>query len=135
MSKDFTITSLPGSISSWQDQMAAWPPNTPYTLINSVVLPSTEDADLFLQSWESLAGIMRSQPGFLSAQMYRACPDKEGQSNVFVLIAVWESVAAYQAAGQLPDIADATKALPKGTTEYFLMATKISVPGLCTALG
>ncbi|KIW21159.1 hypothetical protein PV08_01739 [Exophiala spinifera] len=131
--QDFTVTSFPGLVSSWKDQMAAWPANTPYTLVNNVVLPSTEDAEAFLKLWESIAGKMRNQPGFPSAQMYRAYPDKEGQSNVFVMVAVWESVAAYKAAGQMPELADAIKALPKGTTEYLLMATKISEPGSCTA--
>ncbi len=89
--------------------------------------------DAFLKAWADVAGIMKGQSGFLSAQLYRGCPDKNGRNNILVLVAVWESVAAYQAAGQRPELQEAIVKFPKGTVEHFLMATKVAVPGLCTA--
>lgn len=124
------IKSFPGALVPIQTQLETLPENTPFTFINTVVLPSADDEQPFLAQWAKGARQMKSSDGLISAQMYRGCPDEK--NHVFVLVVVWESVGAFQAAFNKTEFQDKLSGFPDGTRKFHLMATKIAVQGVCT---
>jgi heme-degrading monooxygenase HmoA len=98
----------------------------PVIMIGSyVVAPGQMDA--FLEAWTALANVMKAQPGFLSSQVHRAI----GGANVFMNYAVWESLAAFQAAYDNPVFWETHKNMPKDFVGRQLLVQKIAIPGLC----
>jgi heme-degrading monooxygenase HmoA len=58
----------------------------PIILINKIDV-NPNNIDQFLKAWENDAAIMKQQPGFISAQLYRGIAG----SRTFINYAVWES--------------------------------------------
>lgn len=132
MSDGFSIVTFPGSIVSKDDQINH-NPGIPFTFIVTVVLKSPDDEQPFLTQWEKLAALFKSKSGYISGQLYQGCPNKDGLNNILVLVAVWQSTDAYVAAGKDAAALNIIAGFPSGIVEYQVMATKIAVPGFCTA--
>jgi len=133
MAETPTQKSLPGSLVSTQNQLEAYDPNSPFTFINTFILPSPDVEEAFLESWANVARFMKTQHGLISAQLYRGCPDKDNRNNIFTMVVVWESVLAYREMLQNPELLKVHRGFPEGTEEFYVMATKVAVPGVCTA--
>jgi heme-degrading monooxygenase HmoA len=65
----------------------------PVILINKFNVES-EEIDQFLEAWAADAGIMKQQPGFISAQLHRG----NAGSCLFINYAVWESTEHFKRA-------------------------------------
>lgn len=133
MAEGHKLASYPGTIVPIQTQMEHHPENTPFTFINQVMLSSADDEDAFLDSWAPDAQLMKAQSGLISVQLYRGCPDEKNRNNVLFLMAVWESVKAFQDAASNPELHKIIRTFPSGTNIHHCMTTKVAVPGVCTA--
>ncbi|KAH9209017.1 antibiotic biosynthesis monooxygenase [Leptodontidium sp. 2 PMI_412] len=100
------------------------------TIINTFVLKSANDADLFLENWLRDANYMKKQYGMLSTQLHRAVGE---ESNVFVNIVSWESTEAFRRAFHNPEFQMHIGNFPSGTDVFPVLLKKIAVPGICTA--
>jgi hypothetical protein len=97
----------------------------PVTLINTYNV-NPDDVDQFLKMWTSRAEIIKKQPGFISAQLYRGISG----SSSFINCMVWESAALFKRAfnnrGSIP-----YPDYPAGTVESAHLFKKVAVPGIC----
>ena len=87
------------------------------------------DEQAFLQAWQSDAGFMKRQPGFISAQLHRAI----GESPTYLNLAVWESTADFRAAFTHPEFAAKRSAYPPSAVASPHLFQKVAVPGICVA--
>ncbi|GFF94839.1 hypothetical protein IFM53868_07720 [Aspergillus udagawae] len=99
----------------------------PVTLVNTFVVPQGR-MDEFLSVWKVDAAIMKAQPGFLSAQLYRGV-----ESNVIINVANWETSANLAKAVLSPDFQENLKRSPEGLKIYPQLPEKMAIPNLCTA--
>ena len=77
-------------------QMAA--DEGPVVLIN-IFTVAPEEEDALIEAWAHDAAFMKEQPGYISTQMYQG----QAGSSTFMNYAIWESVAAFQAAFTNPE--------------------------------
>ena len=97
-------------------------------LINTFVV-APEDADALQEAWAGDAGVMKSQPGFISTQLHRGIAG----SGVFLNYAVWQSTAHFRAAFSNPEFRARLGAYPAGATVSPHLFRKVEVPGICVA--
>lgn len=100
----------------------------PVVLINTFVV-APEDADALQEAWAGDAGVMKSQPGFISTQLHRGIAG----SGVFLNYAVWQSTAHFRAAFSNPEFRARLGAYPAGATVSPHLFRKVEVPGICVA--
>src|SRR5712672_4249861 len=79
----------------------------PVMLVNVFTLDKA-DEQTFLEAWQTDAGFMKRQPGFISAQLHRAI----GESPTYLNVAVWESTADFRAAFLQPKVRAKLSAYP-----------------------
>jgi len=103
-------------------------PAAPVVLANVFTLDKA-DEQAFLQAWQSDAGFMKRQPGFISAQLHRAI----GESPTYLNLAVWESTADFRAAFTHPEFAAKRSAYPPSAVASPHLFQKVAVPGICVA--
>ena len=85
------------------------------TVINPFEVPRGRE-DEALSMWETFAEYFRKQPGYISTKLHKAInPDAKFH---LVNIAEWESVEAFQAALNNPEIQDIAKDLPSDIPHY-----------------
>jgi heme-degrading monooxygenase HmoA len=101
----------------------------PVVLVN-VLTVDPDDTDQLLQAWAIDARQMKTQPGFISTQLYRGIAG----SGTFVNHAVWESTAHYRAAR----LNDAARAAARASYPDSLVARPhlvraVAVEGVCVA--
>jgi len=128
MSKTLIVQDLPNATVSFATQLDQL--GGPVTLINTFVLPSAESEGPFRAHWESDAGLMKAQYGMLSAQLHQALGS---ENNVFINVAIWESMDAFRQAFQSHQFQQTLSGYPAGTTMYPVLARKVAVPGICVA--
>ncbi|KIN09013.1 hypothetical protein OIDMADRAFT_48849 [Oidiodendron maius Zn] len=126
MSANLIVKEFLGAFTPFESQLEG--EAGPITFINTFVLPSTEAVEPFLAHWNDDGAYMKSQYGMLSAQLHRSLGHG---SNVFVNVAIWESLDAFRRAFQNPDFQRTFSEFPKGTHMYPLVLTKVAVPGVC----
>jgi heme-degrading monooxygenase HmoA len=97
----------------------------PVVLINKFTV-APEEADQFLDAWAADAAFMKSQPGFISAQLHRGI----GESSVFLNYAVWESTEAFARAFAQPAFRSSLGKYPPSTVASPHLFTKVTVPGI-----
>jgi heme-degrading monooxygenase HmoA len=98
----------------------------PVILVNTFqVAPA--DADALVTAWAADAAHLKSQPGFISAQLHRGIAG----SAVFCNLAVWESVAAFRAAFGDPRFQAGLARYPDSTLASPHLFQKLAVPGIC----
>ncbi|KAH7372058.1 antibiotic biosynthesis monooxygenase [Cadophora sp. MPI-SDFR-AT-0126] len=100
------------------------------TIINTFVLKSSNEAELFLENWQRDSDFMRKQYGMLSTQLHRALGEA---SNMFVNVTQWESTKAFREAFHNPEFQMHLKNFPAGTHVYPVLLKKIAMPNACTA--
>lgn len=100
----------------------------PVTLVNTVIVPR-ELMEEFLCLWQEDASFMKSQPGFISTQLFRGTAD----SQVLFNEAVWESTEALATAYAKPEFHAKASQYPDGMTAYPHVFQKVAVEGVCVA--
>lgn len=114
------------NVTTLESQMTAV--GGPVTLINRFSVPP-DDMNEVLKVWAADAAFMKSQPGFISTQLYKGI---EG-SGTLINVAVWESVEQFQAAFRQPDFLEMMKRYPDGCTTSPHLFKKVAVAGICVA--
>ncbi|CAL5870297.1 uncharacterized protein PFLUO_LOCUS4532 [Penicillium psychrofluorescens] len=99
----------------------------PVTLVNTFIVPEGKMDD-FLDVWKSDAGIMKAQPGFLSAQLYGGV-----DSNVIINVANWETSTNLADAIMQPKFQANLKKYPEGLKVLPQLLQKMAIPNFCTA--
>src|SRR5262245_40858920 len=100
----------------------------PVILINKFnVRP--EDADRLLQCWAADAAFLKTQPGYISAQLHRGI----GGSCTFLNYAVWESAEMFTNAISKPEFQSKMAEYPDGVVASPHLFRKVAVPGICIA--
>lgn len=122
-----SLLDVPGTKTPFLSQLAT--DTGPVTFMNTFVLQSVADEKEFLANWELDGQHMKSQPGMLSAQLYRSLG---AEGNVFVNIAVWESTGAFRKAFEDPEFRKHAGGYPGGVVAYPVVLTKAAVSGVCT---
>lgn len=107
------------TLSTQMDQNIA-----PVILINEISV-DPENIEEFLKVWAKDANIMKQQPGFISAQLYRGIAG----SCMFINCAVWESTDSYKRAFDNPDLSKLSD-FPANSVSPHLFK-KVAVPRIC----
>ena len=96
-------------------------------LINKIDV-NPNNIDQFLKAWKKDATIMKQQPGFISAQLYRGIAG----SCTFINYAVWETSEHYKKAFDRPTNPSLSTLMdfPAVTVSPHLFR-KVAVPGIC----
>ncbi len=100
----------------------------PIVLMDTVIVPNGQH-DAVLAVWEKDGHLMKSQPGFLHAQLHKGI---EG-SNLILNIATWESVEALRNAYQQEIFQKTLEEYPKGTVIYQHIVQKVAVRNICSS--
>lgn len=99
----------------------------PVILINKIGV-NPNNIDQFFKAWKKDATIMKQQPGFISAQLYRGIAG----SCTFINYAVWETSEHYKKAFDRPTNPSLSTLMdfPAVTVSPHLFR-KVAVPGIC----
>jgi quinol monooxygenase YgiN len=99
----------------------------PVILINKIGV-NPNNIDQFLKAWKKDTTIMKQQPGFISAQLYRGIAG----SCTFINYAVWETSEHYKKAFDRPTNPSLSTLMdfPAVTVSPHLFR-KVAVPGIC----
>lgn len=100
----------------------------PIVMINTFVVPEGKMDDM-IALWRKDSLIMKSQPGFISAQLYGGVSN----SNILINIAVWESTASLRNGFMTEPFQETLKEYPEGSIAYPHILQKIAVDNVCTA--
>lgn len=98
----------------------------PVVVVNTFIAPEGE-VDAVLAAWELDAKYMKSQPGFVSAQLHRGI----GSSRALVNVATWESTEALRDALTAPEFQATLERYPAGTVASPHIFRKVAVDGVC----
>ncbi|MET9491095.1 antibiotic biosynthesis monooxygenase [Nocardia sp. NPDC006630] len=98
----------------------------PVTIVNTFLAPEGGMDDVF-EIWRQDSEIMKSKPGFISAQLYRGTAG----SRVLTNVAVWESASALNAAFLGPEFQQLLPSYPDGSVAYPHLVRPVAVPGIC----
>ena len=101
---------------------------SPVVMINRFAVAS-EEVDRLLEAWTADAAFLKTQPGYISAQLYRGI----GGSCCFINIAVWESVAHFKRAFTQPTFRSHMQHYPPSTVASPHLFSKVAVPNICVA--
>jgi heme-degrading monooxygenase HmoA len=97
----------------------------PIVLVNLFTV-APEEADQLQEVWAEDAAFMKSQPGFVSAQLHRGTAG----SSTFVNVAEWESAAALGRAFGSAEFQARLSLYPESTVASPHVFQKVSVPGV-----
>src|SRR5215470_5744982 len=100
----------------------------PVILINKFNVPP-EEIDRLVECWAADAAFLKTQPGYISAQLHRGI----GGSGTFINYAEWESVELFTRAFSKPEFQATMAAYPDGVVASPHLFRKIAVPGICIA--
>ena len=98
----------------------------PVILINQFKV-KPEEASQLLDAWARDATFLKTQPGFISAQLHRGI----GGSGVFINYAVWQSIADFRQAFAQPEFRQSLAAYPPSTKASPHLFQKVAVPNIC----
>jgi heme-degrading monooxygenase HmoA len=97
---------------------------SPVVLVN-VFKVAPDDVDALLDAWTADATLLKSKPGFVSAQLHQGI---EG-STTFLNYAIWESAAAFRAAFSDPEFQATLRRYPDSTVASPHLFREIAIPG------
>ncbi|MFC9502765.1 antibiotic biosynthesis monooxygenase family protein [Streptomyces sp. NPDC057002] len=100
----------------------------PITFVNTFITPEGQ-IDKVIDVWRQDSLIMKAQPGFVSAQLYRGT----GDSRVLTNVAVWETLTSLKNAFLREEFQNTLPLYPDGTLCHPLVVRAASVPGVCVA--
>jgi heme-degrading monooxygenase HmoA len=101
---------------------------SPVVLINRFEV-APEEVEQLLEAWEADATFLKTQPGYISAQLYRGISG----SCCFINVAVWESVAHFRRAFMQPTFQAHLQQYPSSTVASPHLFSKVAVPNVCVA--
>jgi heme-degrading monooxygenase HmoA len=101
---------------------------SPVVLINRFAVAAGE-VDQLLEAWKADAAFLKTQPGYISAQLYRGVAG----SCCFINIAVWESVMHFKHAFMQPTFQASLQRYPPSTVASPHLFSKVAVPNICVA--
>lgn len=100
----------------------------PITLINTFLAPEGQ-IDKLIDVWRRDSLIMKEQPGFISAQLYRGTADNRALTNV----AVWENLSCLREAFLREEFQSTLTLYPDGSLSQPVVMRAVAVPGVCVA--
>ena len=100
----------------------------PITIINTLVVPEGQ-MDKVIDVWRQDSMIMKAQPGWVSAQLYRGI----GNSSVVTNVSVWESLTALKNAFMTEEFQNTLPLYPDGSASYPVLVRQEAVAGVCVA--
>ncbi|MDN3055068.1 antibiotic biosynthesis monooxygenase [Streptomyces sp. SRF1] len=100
----------------------------PVTLINTFLAPEGQ-VDKVIDVWRQDSLIMKAQPGFVSAQLYRGTAD----SRVLTNVAVWETLTSLKDAFAREEFQGTLTLYPDGSLSQPVVTRAVAVPGVCVA--
>ncbi|MGK5530966.1 antibiotic biosynthesis monooxygenase family protein [Streptomyces sp. URMC 129] len=100
----------------------------PVVLVNTFVVPEGK-MDEVIAAFRADAALLRSRPGFLSAQIHRGTAG----SNLLLNVAVWESTEALADTLADPAFQRGAHRFPEGVRVLPHVYERIAVPGVCVA--
>ncbi|MFG2592328.1 antibiotic biosynthesis monooxygenase family protein [Streptomyces sp. NPDC048438] len=100
----------------------------PVTIVNTFLAPEGQ-VEKVLDVWRQDSMIMKVQPGFISAQLYRGI----GDSHILTNVAVWETLTSLKNAFLLEEFQNTLTLYPDSSLSYPILVRKVAVPGVCVA--
>lgn len=100
----------------------------PITLINVFIAPEGQ-VDEVIDIWRQDALVMKAQPGFVDAQLYRGT----GDSRILTNVATWENLTSFQEAFRREEFQKTLTLYPDGSLAHPMVVRKAAVPGVCVA--
>jgi heme-degrading monooxygenase HmoA len=100
----------------------------PVTLINTFLAPDGQ-VDKVIDVWRQDSLLMKAQPGYVSAQLYRGI----GDSRVLTNVAVWESLTSLRNAFLREEFQHTLTLYPDGSVSHPVVVRTVAVPGVCVA--
>ncbi|KUN58938.1 hypothetical protein AQJ46_42465 [Streptomyces canus] len=100
----------------------------PVTLVNTFLAPEGE-TDKVIDVWRQDSVIMKAQPGFVSAQLYRGI----GDSRLLTNVAVWETLGSLRDAFLTEEFQSTLTLYPDGSVSHPVVMRAVAVPGVCVA--
>ncbi|MEU2289100.1 antibiotic biosynthesis monooxygenase family protein [Streptomyces sp. NPDC013178] len=100
----------------------------PITLVNVFVAPEGTVEEV-IDIWRQDSFIMKAQPGFISAQLYRGI----GDSRILTNVAVWENLTSLWNAFSREEFQKTLTLYPDGSIAHPIVVRKVAVPGVCVA--
>lgn len=100
----------------------------PVTLVNTFLAPEGQ-IDKVIDVWRQDSLIMKAQPGFVSAQLYRGA----GDSRLLTNVAVWETLASLRDAFLTQEFQSTLTLYPDGSISHPVVMRTAAVPGVCVA--
>ncbi len=98
----------------------------PVVLVNTFrVAPA--DTEALVAAWAQDAALLKTKPGYISAQLHRGVAG----STTFLNTAVWESVSAFREAFGDPEFQATFERYPDSTVASPHLFQKLAVPGIC----
>ena len=101
--------------------------NTEAVILLNKFIVKPEDIDQFLKAFEKTTKFMKTQPGFISAQLHRGIAG----SHTFFNYGVWESVGHFKRAFNNPGFRSSMSELPPNTVMSPHLFKKVYVPDIC----
>jgi heme-degrading monooxygenase HmoA len=102
----------------------------PIVLVN-VITVDKQDEPALLKALEAEIPIMKSAPGYISAQLHRAVGDSP--KPTYLNYAVWESMAHFRAAFTNPKFRGSLANFPSSIVASPHVFQKIALPNACVA--
>lgn len=109
-------------------QLQAADDGQPVTLVNAFVAPEGK-IDEVIDVWRQDSVIMKAQPGFISAQLYRGI----GDSRILTNVAVWENLTCLRDAFMREEFQKTLTLYPDESIAHPIVVRKVAVPGVCVA--
>lgn len=86
-----------------------------------------KDVEAFKVAWAQDAAFIKTQPGYISAQLHQGI----GGSTMFLDYAVFESVAAFVATTRQPEFEPLRQIYPDSATAQLHLFRRVAIPGIC----
>ncbi|MFI8442133.1 antibiotic biosynthesis monooxygenase family protein [Streptomyces rochei] len=100
----------------------------PVTLVNTFLAPEGR-TEKVIDVWRQDSLIMKTQPGFVSAQLYQGL----GDSRLLTNVAVWESLSQLRDAFLTAEFQSTLTLYPDGSISHPVVMRTLAVPGVCVA--
>ena len=109
-------------------QLQAPDDGSPVTLVNVFVAPEGK-TDEIIDVWRQDSLIMKAQPGYISAQLYRGT----GDSRILTNVAVWENLTSLKNAFLREEFQKTLVLYPDESIAHPVVMHTAAVAGVCVA--
>ncbi|WP_063915544.1 antibiotic biosynthesis monooxygenase family protein [Nocardia salmonicida] len=98
----------------------------PVTIVNTFLAPEGQ-LEAVIEAWRQDSVVMKTKPGFVSAQLYQGIAG----SHLLVNVAVWESAQSLASAFASPEFQRLLAVYPDGSKSYPHLVRPTAVAGVC----